>query len=146
MPSRVVWIQPEAPPKPAVGAPCNGCGLCCLAEPCPVGVLVTRRTTGACQALQWSATAARYECGMLTHPTHHLGLPRWLGFLGLERMSPKSPLNRLLRRWSARMIAAGIGCDAALDVAPSPAPTPSAPSLFPPSAPPSPSGSSKENR
>ena len=43
----VVWLHAEAPPKPAEGAPCNGCGLCCLAEPCPLGVLVSRRRTGA---------------------------------------------------------------------------------------------------
>lgn len=134
MPSRIVWIQPEAPTKPAVGDPCNGCGLCCLSEPCPIGVLVTRRTTGACAALEWSATAVRYECGMLTHPTRHLGL---------QRLAPSSLLNRLLRRWSARMIAAGIGCDAELDV--TTAPTPSAPSSAS-SASGSTSGASKENR
>ena len=50
----VVWLQPSAPPKPAEGAPCNGCGLCCLAEPCPLGMLVSRRRTGACTALRWS--------------------------------------------------------------------------------------------
>ena len=29
-PGQVVWLHPAAPPKPAEGAPCNGCGLCCL--------------------------------------------------------------------------------------------------------------------
>jgi len=38
----VILIHPEAPAKPPLGAPCNGCGVCCLAEPCPVGVLVSR--------------------------------------------------------------------------------------------------------
>ena len=36
---QVVHWHPEAPPKPPEGAPCNGCGLCCLAEPCPLGML-----------------------------------------------------------------------------------------------------------
>lgn len=129
--SRVVWIHPEAPPKPEVGAPCNGCGLCCLAEPCPVGVLVTRRTQGVCKALEWSSSSARYECGVLKHPTRHLGLP------GLSRWSAMSLLNRLLRRWAARMIAAGIGCDA--DLSPSMASSTDAPmgaSLAGPQAPP----------
>ena len=27
---QVVHIHPGAPPKPPEGAPCNGCGLCCL--------------------------------------------------------------------------------------------------------------------
>jgi hypothetical protein len=98
---RTLWIEPSAPPKPALGAPCNGCGLCCLAEPCPLGVLVSRRTTGACAALRWSATENRYLCGMLANPREVWpALPKVLG----------TPLQKLARRW----IAAGVGCDADL--------------------------------
>ncbi|KQP14253.1 hypothetical protein [Pseudorhodoferax sp. Leaf267] len=83
---QVVHVQPRAPAKPAVGAPCNGCGLCCLAEPCPLGVLLSRRRHGACSALRWDDGQQRYLCGALDRP--------WLA--------------PLARRW----IAAGIGCDA----------------------------------
>jgi len=65
---QVVHWHPEAPPKPPEGAPCNGCGLCCLAEPCPLGMLVSRRRTGACVALRWSAADGRYLCGMVADP------------------------------------------------------------------------------
>ncbi|WP_420714763.1 hypothetical protein [Roseateles sp. SL47] len=69
---------------------------------------------------------------MLTHPTRHLGVP------GLRRLAPHSLFNRLLRRWSTRMIAAGIGCDADLTVTPSaPAPPASSPATPP---------ASKDNR
>lgn len=88
---RVVLIQPEAPAKPAVGAPCNGCGLCCLSEPCPLGMVVSRRRAGACTALRWSEAEGRYHCGVLAGARQPLW--RWL-----------------VRRW----IAAGAGCDAAL--------------------------------
>ena len=64
----VVWLHPEAPAKPVEGAPCNGCGLCCLAEPCPLGVLVSRRRAGACLALRWSDADGRYLCGMVVDP------------------------------------------------------------------------------
>ncbi|WP_291477241.1 hypothetical protein [Acidovorax sp.] len=95
----VVWLYPEAPAKPVEGAPCNGCGLCCLAEPCPLGVLVSRRRAGACLALRWSDADGRYQCGMVVDPGGvtgwtHPWVVRWLG--------------RLARRW----IAAGAGCDA----------------------------------
>ena len=30
-------IHPDAPPQPALGAPCNGCGLC--AKICPTGAI-----------------------------------------------------------------------------------------------------------
>jgi len=70
----VIWIQPEAPPKPAVGAPCNGCGVCCLAEPCPLGMLVSLKREGACRALVWSDADRQYRCGMLVHPSRYVGL------------------------------------------------------------------------
>ena len=95
----VIHIEADAPTKPAEGASCNGCGVCCLAEPCPVGVLVSGRRRGACAALVWSVAERRYRCGMLTAPEQHLGtIGRWL--------------RRPMRRW----IAAGSGCDSNLEV------------------------------
>ena len=84
----LVRAEPEAPVKPAFGAPCNGCGLCCLAEPCPAGVLASGRRHGACAALRWDAGGRRYRCGVVD--------------------AAPGPLARLARRW----IAAGSGCDA----------------------------------
>nr|WP_297530408.1 hypothetical protein [uncultured Roseateles sp.] len=120
----VVWIHPEAPPKPAVGDPCNGCGVCCLAEPCPLGMLVSLKREGACRALQWSGDGGRYQCGMLVHPSR---------YVGLRTLGPDGLVNRLIRRYARRLIAAGIGCDADLE------PTTTAPAPAPPTAgPPSP--------
>jgi len=97
----VVWLHPQAPPKPTEGAPCNGCGLCYLAEPCPLGVLVSRRRTGACAALRWSEGGQRYLCGMVAEPGVVTGWNRpWA--------------VRLQRALAQRWIAAGVGCDAAL--------------------------------
>ncbi len=95
---RVIAIHPAAPPKPAWGQPCNGCGVCCLQEPCPVGALLSRRRHGACDALRWSAPDARYHCGLLSQPREVL--PRLLRPLA-------APISRAARRW----IAAGVGCD-----------------------------------
>ncbi len=97
----VVWLHADAPPKPAEGAPCNGCGLCCLAEPCPLGMLVSRRRHGACVALRWDDAQTRYLCGMVADPGSVTGLRhRWIA----------APMAWLARRW----IAAGVGCDARL--------------------------------
>ncbi|WP_431287293.1 hypothetical protein [Roseateles chitinivorans] len=112
----VIWIRPEAPPKPAVGTPCNGCGVCCLAEPCPLGMLVSLKREGACRALQWSENDRQYRCGMLVHPTR---------YVGLRTFKPEGLVNRLIRRYARRMIAAGIGCDADIEPMTAPA-TPSA--------------------
>ena len=99
---QVIQVQKAAPGKPALGAPCNGCGVCCLAEPCPVGVLVSRRRHGACDALRWRDAEARYVCGAVSEPLSVL--PEGLGWF--------APLfARLARRW----IAAGTGCDSTVE-------------------------------
>lgn len=99
MTHQIIHIHPEAPPKPALGAPCNGCGVCCLAEPCPLGMLISRRRHGACRALRWSEADVRYRCGAISDPAGVLG-PRWAWAAGV--------FSRLARRW----VAAGVGCDA----------------------------------
>lgn len=96
-----IAIHPAAPAKPAEGAACNGCGVCCLIEPCPVGMLVSRKRRGACLALQWSDDDARYRCGMVTQPEVHL--PRAL--------VARPALRGFASRWARRVIAAGAGCD-----------------------------------
>ena len=98
-PPTVVWLHPEAPPKPAEGAPCNGCGLCCLAEPCPLGMLLSRRRQGPCVALRWSEEGQRYLCAAVAEAPAGLG--------GRLRAA-------LARRW----IGAGVGCDAQLEIEP----------------------------
>ena len=98
---RVILIHPEAPAKPAVGAACNGCGVCCAAQPCPLGMLLSRRVHGACTALGWSSEQGRYRCGVLQAPQ------RWLPWL------PAALARRLARRW----IAAGQGCDSEMQPA-----------------------------
>ncbi|MGA0571524.1 hypothetical protein ACO2Q9_12485 [Variovorax sp. VNK109] len=99
---QIVHVHPDAPPKPVFGAPCNGCGLCCLSEPCPVGIVVSRRRRGACDALRWREAESRYVCGMVADPADVLGAHwRWAAPL----------IRRMARRW----IAAGSGCDAHLE-------------------------------
>jgi hypothetical protein len=84
---QMILIHPLAPSKPMPGAACNGCGVCCASQPCPLGMLASRRTTGACTALRWDRDGARYRCT-------------------LAEVSPPI-LAALARRW----IAAGRGCD-----------------------------------
>ncbi len=108
---RVIHIQPSAPRKPAYGQACNGCGICCLAAPCPLGMLVSGRRQGACAALLWDESPGLYRCGALSQPrlTLQRALPRGLQFL-------VRPLAWLLARMGRRWIAAGQGCDSLLDV------------------------------
>jgi hypothetical protein len=108
---QVIHIQPLAPPKPPPATRCNGCGVCCLAAPCPLGILLSRRRDGACVALRWEPGASRYLCGAVAQPAAVLGsaLPARLKFLA-------HPLSTVLARWARRWIAAGQGCDSTLQV------------------------------
>lgn len=112
MSQQIIHIRVEAASKPALGAACNGCGVCCLAEPCPLGMLLSGRRTGACEALRWDDAAARYQCGAMVAPASVLYqlLPPWLNVL-VPALAP------VLGRVSGRWIAAGQGCDCDLDVA-----------------------------
>ncbi len=107
--ARTITIHPLAPAKVPEGAACNGCGVCCLYEPCPLGMLLSRRRSGACQALRWQQD--RYRCGVLVDAGGVLAqaLPRRVRWL--ERV-----LASVLRRVGARWIAAGTGCDSSLQV------------------------------
>ena len=103
MSRQVIRLHPAAPLKPAESAPCNGCGVCCAAEPCPIGAIVSRRRTGACAALLWNSDAGLYRCGLVGDP--RAVLPR------LPR-----PLAPLVSRFARRWISAASGCDSSLVV------------------------------
>ncbi len=100
---QVIHIRREAPSKPEPGEPCNGCGICCLSEPCPIGAVLSWRRQGACDALRWSEVDEMYRCGLLYEPAAHLP----------SRLSATAPL---LARVARRFIAAGVGCDCELQV------------------------------
>ena len=107
---QVIHVHPGAPAKPPVGTTCNGCGVCCLVEPCPLGAILSRSRHGACAALRWRDDAGRYLCGALTAPGEVLQqtLPGWPGWV---HRGLKSLLGRLAARW----ISAGTGCDCVLE-------------------------------
>jgi len=99
MRQRIIHIAPQAPRKPLLGQPCNGCGICCIAEPCPLGMVLSGRRTGPCVALRWDATAQRYDCGAVpAQSSARADLSWW---------------QRLRRRLVLRWIGAGVGCDCA---------------------------------
>ena len=104
-------IHPRAPAKAPEGAACNGCGVCCLFEPCPVGIFLTGRRSGACAAVRWDDSLGKYRCGAVvsTREVLQQALPigaRWLAAV----------LAPILRRIGLRWIAAGTGCDSQLEV------------------------------
>lgn len=101
--TRTITLHAAAPAKPALGETCNGCGVCCAAEPCPISLIFLLQRRGRCRALVWQAERSRYVCGMVSQPASFL---RWLPLA----------LDHWAGRQLARRIAAGTGCDAEVDV------------------------------
>ncbi|MBL8327250.1 MAG: hypothetical protein JNJ71_00245 [Rubrivivax sp.] len=97
MREHIIHLHRDAPAQPAEGAPCNGCGACCSAEPCPIGAVLSLRRSGRCTALEWSDDDGRYRCGLL-----------------VKAAQTGRATERLVRRW----IAAGAGCDARFETEP----------------------------
>ncbi len=96
--TQLIELHPLAPDKPDFGARCNGCGVCCAVEPCPVAFVLLFQFRGQCRALLWQEDTKRYICGMVTFPDRYVRLipQRWRGRVG---------------RFVATRIAAGDGCD-----------------------------------
>ncbi len=110
---QIIHIHPQAPHKPPEGEPCNGCGVCCLAEPCPVGMLVSRKRRGACDLLRWSDAQGRYVCGLLANGVVNGAAGRTAP---LRHRLWQRLWRRLWQTWARRLISAGSGCDASIDV------------------------------
>jgi hypothetical protein len=103
-----IFLQPIelhafAPAKPLPGEPCNGCGVCCAAEPCPVAILFLFQRKGRCRALIWQEENSRYICGMVAAP-HRYSL-----------LIPTS-FSAVMGRFFSSRIAAGIGCDSNIEL------------------------------
>ena len=105
MATTIIHLHPSAPAKPEAGAACNGCGVCCAWQPCPLGMLISGRRHGACDALRWDAAGSHYRCAMVSDP--QAVLPRLPG-----------PASRWLQGLARRWIAAGAGCDCDADAVP----------------------------
>ena len=99
----LIRIHAAAPDKPSAGQPCNGCGVCCAIEPCPIGIAVTRRVHGSCAPLTWVESDARYRCGLVDRPADFLP----------HAFAKAAPLAARMTR---RYISAGSGCDCDVEV------------------------------
>jgi len=100
---RTIELHEHAPAKPALGAPCNRCGVCCAAEPCPVAYLFLFQRTGRCRALSWQEEKGCYVCGMVSYPDcYSFLIPRFA--------------RRRIGAFILTRIAAGTGCDSGIEI------------------------------
>lgn len=91
--------------KPPIGAPCNGCGLCCQAQVCGTGSFALglvgkygERAPGPCPALKNDGD--KFVCGLVLRPKDFI-----------ESQRGVMPLREAVML----LIGAGAGCDEAGD-------------------------------
>lgn len=90
--------------KPPIGAPCNGCGLCCQTTVCSAGSLILGlvnrpgdRAPGPCPALL-AGDEGEYTCGLMRTPSRYIRTQRG---------------TTVMRKAVGVLIGAGAGCDEA---------------------------------
>lgn len=86
--------------KPPHGAPCNGCGGCCVAQRCPLGELVFG-AGDRCPALETRLPG--FACGLVEHPERYA--PKVVARHGETRAAEAAAI----------LIGAGLGCDAVVE-------------------------------
>lgn len=86
-------------PKPRFGAPCNGCGMCCIAEPCLLARETLGATIGPCPALE--SEGDKRVCGLVKRPAWHI----------FKESAPEHD-TAWLSSLFAQALGVGKGCDA----------------------------------
>lgn len=104
----------DGPKKPALMAPCNGCGLCCVATACAIALeFVPEAMSGhPCPALEWEN--GRSWCGMVRNPAKHSPelAARIVQELGVDYdVALAAALNRKLGDMIRHDLGGASGCD-----------------------------------
>lgn len=88
-----------AAPKPLMGQPCNGCGFCCVMEPCRLATELIGATKGPCPALEYADQ--RTYCGLVKRPAFYM----------FGAYLPEHETADVSAQFST-MLGIGMGCDA----------------------------------
>lgn len=97
----IIEPPPGAPRKPDYGAPCNGCGVCCIRSVCGTGRMILKldeRPGMPCPALLWIWQDRRYVCGLMYDPARFA--PTRVRMHGATKLKEAA-------KW---LIGSGIGC------------------------------------
>lgn len=94
--------------KPIHGQPCNGCGICCIAKVCELGVTLGDEQN--CKALVRSAEGGFY-CGMVADPYRYMDEADLSTWKGIDDLKGGAVGELALKAMHAEMLGAGRGCD-----------------------------------
>lgn len=103
-------VPAALPAKPALGAPCNGCGYCCSREPCALAQEFLRCTSGPCVALE--RQGGKTLCGLVRNPLGYLFQAAHPGqAVAVLEDAPALAEGARLSRELAEALGIGRGCD-----------------------------------
>ncbi|WP_454253976.1 hypothetical protein [Pseudomonas sp. Marseille-Q7302] len=110
-PAGTVWhlLDLVSLDKPPHGKPCNGCGLCCIAEVCDLGKELGDEEQ--CRALM-PLSAGRFACGLVADPYRFLPPERLVPWHAIDQLAPGGQGEQALKAHFAGLLGAGRGCDA----------------------------------
>lgn len=94
--------------KPAFGSPCNGCGICCIAQVCDLGVGLGDDQN--CKAL-FQRSNGSFACGLVEDPYRFVPEEELSKWRCLDRMSEGAAGEQALKNLYSEMLGAGRGCD-----------------------------------
>ncbi|WP_274644713.1 hypothetical protein [Pseudomonas serbica] len=94
--------------KPVMGDPCNGCGVCCIAKVCEIGVELGDDVN--CKALMQS-TDGSFECGMVVDPYRFMAEDELETWKAIDDIGKAHQGELALKKLHADMLGAGRGCD-----------------------------------
>ncbi|HEJ2342222.1 TPA: hypothetical protein ACWLUJ_005739 [Pseudomonas aeruginosa] len=95
--------------KPVEGDPCNGCGLCCVAQVCDLGLALGDDRN--CRALIQNEDFT-FSCGLVVDPYRFLADKDLEAWLAIDRVSGGNAGEEALKQMNAEALGAGRGCDA----------------------------------
>lgn len=93
------------PVQPDYMTKCNGCGLCCIAEQCPISIAIFKEAQ-VCPALE--SDGKTFFCGLMVDPKKYNAVFDLLLPVVNDGLDP----NLLSAEAYGAIIGKGIGCDA----------------------------------
>lgn len=94
--------------KPVYGDPCNGCGICCIAQVCALGEALGDEKD--CKALIHNVDGT-FSCGLVVDPYRFISNESLAVWKTIDEMGGSDAGEQALRKSNAEALGAGKGCD-----------------------------------
>ncbi|MFK4132014.1 hypothetical protein ACI2KR_06925 [Pseudomonas luteola] len=94
--------------KPLYGDPCNGCGICCIAQVCRLGIELGDDKN--CKALIQNSNGS-FSCGLVADPYRFVNEDELEVWQKIDRLTGSNHGEQALKERFAAELGAGLGCD-----------------------------------